>query len=339
MKINRSEFLQSLKSIKPAIDEKDNLEQANSFIFNNGNIHTYNDEIGMQIESPVNIDAVVKAKELYSLLGKIKDDEISISMKDNEFIIKGKRIKAGIKKQEETLINLDEIFPKIDKWSKVPDDFKKALSICLLSASKDNTRPILTCLHIKDDIIESSDNEQLTIYTMSKKCKVFKKGILIPENIVKDLIKYNITHVSYNRDNWIDFKSEENVIISCRMYKGEYADLSQFILNKGTKITFPNNINDILNKMEVFQKEEQDALQTVNIKINKGIFSVRSENQYGWVEESVKTKNKKNVIFNVGPKILLNILNTTKKAMIGDNVIQFNTDNYVHIIAKENNND
>jgi len=97
--INRKEFIDTLKAIKPGIAKLEILEQSDCIIFDaeSKRAYTFNDELACFIKLDIGITGAVIADMLLELLNKLKDEEIEVSQDDTHFKVKGKRFESGVR--------------------------------------------------------------------------------------------------------------------------------------------------------------------------------------------------------------------------------------------------
>ena len=167
MGINIKEFLKVLSAVKPALANKEILEQSTNFIFLDENVITYNDEIMISHPFESDFAGAVHAENLYSLLSKIKEEGVEVEQVENELLFSGikTKFKSGIVCETEIKLPISEI--KIpDRMRKIPDGFLEAIKFTSVSVSQDASRPELTCIHFTSEYIESCDNFRLTRYQL-----------------------------------------------------------------------------------------------------------------------------------------------------------------------------
>jgi len=161
MKVNRIEFLTALKQVMPGI-ESDSvlLEGSDSFIFHDGYIHTYNDNISVSIPFPildknnVNVSGAIKAKDFYNLLNRYSGDSIHMIPKKDKWILKSENAVAELTLLENTLIDkVKGLFDDKNKYVNIPEKFIEGISICLFSSNKS----VLAGIFVENEIITSTD--------------------------------------------------------------------------------------------------------------------------------------------------------------------------------------
>ena len=324
MKVNRKEFLNNLTKVQPGLASKEIIEQSTSFVFQHNHLIAYNDEIAVSLPVNYDITGAVLSKELFGLFNKLKNKEVTIEIKDNEFILKAGKLKAGVRLEQEITIPTD--FMEIElNWVEIPEQLMEGLKICAFSVAKESISPLLNNIHVIDDIMESSDNWRITRYSMGE--AIFDE-ILIPEKAARNIVKYDIDYFVHE-NGWIHFKeSDSGLIFSTRTFEENYPDLSEFMEIEGTEMKLPSELIEILDRSEVFSSD----LISVSFKKGKGL--IRSENENGWVTDPFKISNKKlNISFQVNAKILKDILRKTRNVIINENSMKFFTNEFEHAVS------
>jgi len=332
--MNRLQLLDVLEKIKPGISNKDDLEGTNLVTFSNDRISSFNNEIMISHPFSFDIKGSIPATELYKLLQKINDDEITISHKDNQFLIKGKNKNAGINM-------VDKSFPNIKiprKWIELPEDFIEALGFCIFSASTDSMKEDLTCISIQEDITLSCDNFRATRYKM-KSSLPESIDLLIPLKAAKELVNYNPKRVSTD-GSWIHFleelEPETGTLFSCLTMDRKYLkDIDPFFDVKGESLLLPDNLKDILSRVEILA--EMDSLsryKIIHLKLEKNELVCRSQGEKGWIEETEKIDyDGEKLEIQINPSQICQILDKSRDIVIGKNSVVFHGENFSHVIA------
>ncbi len=328
--INRNQLLNELESVRKGLAKKDLIEQSNSFVFKDNKIVTFNDDIFAMTPTEVDIEGVIEAESLLKLLNKIKDDEVKISTTDNELQIKGKKFSAGILLNSEIRLPIDDItIPK--KMSKLNSDFIACAKQACLTAGSSLSEPILTCVHIHKNKIESCDNDRITICSLEQS---FDFDILVPAKNLFDVCSTKLADI-YVDDSWIHFKTKDEVFLSTRLFNEQFLDVQQFVPNTDVEkniITFPSEITDILARADTFSKDIHSQEKNVQIQIKNKKMEIISQNEIGWFKERILTKCEKDFTFTINIEFLLGILKTTNEISIIDGMIYFETENSIHLV-------
>lgn len=335
MKINRQELVKALEIVRPGLANKEMIEQSTSFAFIGDRVVTYNDEIS--VSCPVenlDITGAIKAAELYALLSKLTEEEIEIETTDTEILIKGEKAKAGFSLQKEIHLPLIDV-EKVSDWKDIPDNLLEVMGFCLFSCSNDMSRPILTCIHLKNTeegaIVESCDNYRCTRYKLDSSIPL--DDVLIPHRNVEKLIKYEAQSVAENK-GWLYFRMKDGTIFSCRVLEGDYPDLSPILQMEGKKILFPKKISSVLEKAAIFTKEEFLTDQSVTVSLENKKMSIQTKGESGWFEGKINIRYSDDPItFAINPTFLKEICEKIQTSCFTDGKIKFIGENWEHVIA------
>lgn len=334
-KINTKGFLSTLQKISSGLADKEIVEQSTSFLFEKGIVYTFNDELYAYTNTPPNLrklNCAVSGLELISILKKIPDEEIHLTIREHEIHLKGKRISCGIK-TEKIKLNVPHEIGVPNKWHKINPEFTEGLKACLPATRNDPSNPILSCIHVTSQFIEACDNYRLTRYTLETG---MDKNLLLPASTTKQLIQHDITHCALEEtlEGWTCFKTKEGIILGTRIYSGTYPTF-QHILDdtKDTKpIKIMGKISEVIDRCLVFIDDFKiDARIHLFLKENELI--LRGEGPVGWVEETIKIKYKgeENAAL-VNPFSLRPIVEKLRTCRKGKNTIQFRTKNILHAL-------
>lgn len=331
MKINKTELQKALEIVKPGLANKEIIEQSTSFAFMGDRVVTYNDEIS--ISHPVkglDLTGAIPAQELYQLLRKTKKDELELSLEGAEILISSGRDKAGLTLSREITLPLDE-FTLPEKWKKVPTNLLSAIKFCSFSCSRDMSRPVLTCVHVrKDGVVEASDSFRITQYQTEK---LPVDTLLIPASSAQHLVNLDATEMAEG-DGWGHFRTKEGTIFSCRVFADNYPDTSRFFTAEGTEIKLPKNLGDILDKAGIFAKQDFTLAQKTEITIADNKMTVRTENVAGWFEAQTNIRYKGDPIsLAINPQFLQEIAEKELTCIVGTSLLRFEGENWKHVVA------
>lgn len=334
MKINRNELLQALAKVKPGLSSKGIIEQANHFIFTKEGIATYNDFICINFPFKTDLQCSIKADEFYKLLQSMQDEMILIACdKDMKVKINGKATRAGLSAIKEGTIaeSIDQLnLVSIKTWKALPENFIEGVKLCMFSISKDVTSGALSSLCVNDGKIVSSDNLRISQFDIDE----FKGKALIPLQAVIELVKYEVKkyHIA---DSWIHFKTDDDLIFSARLMKGDFPDVSELLNLKGNKIAFPKELKEALKLIKVVVEDSMDVVdQKISIAISKNKITCRGEGNIGWAEQDIDCEYKgKDIHFLMNPIFLMDILSRTQEMIIGDGKALFVVDQFKHIMV------
>lgn len=311
---------------------KETIEQSDCFVFNNGTITTFNDEIAAACSTNLYIEGAVKAQPLMDLLRKAKDDKLKVQTKKGELRISGNNFRTGIKLEHDILLPTDKI-PKPSKFIKVPENFSQLAKLACLTASKAFNQRKLSNVHLEGNRIESCDNDRITICYMEKS---FEHDILIPATNLLEIVKESIKAISVDK-NWVHFKTNENVVLSTALDDNEYLDLKSCLPEgDGHVIEFPTQIGEIIGRANIFSKKEEEGEKIANISIKDGVLQISTFNETGWyVEKDSSIDMEDDLKFSINTDFLLDVIKMTNQVSIVHDNLMFEDDHAVHLIKLE----
>jgi len=338
--MEKQDLLTALEKVKPGLANKEMIEQTTSFAFMNGYVVTYNDEISVSHPLPdLKIEGAVKAKELHSLLNKLKEDQLNLSIEGSELLIACGKAKAGLTLQTKINLPLDDLGdPDEWRWEPLPNSFLNAVRFSIFSCSNDVSMPVLGCLHISDQgIVEACDNYRLTRYNLKDKMPV--STFLLPATSAKELIKYNPVEIAETA-GWIHFKTDEGTFFHARVYQGNYPDTSTLLAVEGRNLVLPDGLSDALDKAMIFSKQENFIDEHVNITLRDGYMTVHAKSDAGWFEEELEFQYVgEDITFSINPTFLKQIHEKIKECTLGKDKIKFEGDEKTHVVALHATND
>jgi DNA polymerase III sliding clamp (beta) subunit (PCNA family) len=332
MKIKKQDLITALEKVRPGLSAKELIQQSTSFAFLEGNVVTYNDEISISHPVPnLEITGAVQATELYQLLKKLKQDELELTVTENEILLTSGKTKAGLTLQTEIKLPLSEVERK-SKWKTLPKGFKDALRFAVTSCSRDMSKPVLTCTHVSSEgFIEGCDNYRVARWTLGEE---FPTGtFLIPQSSALELLKLEPIKVALD-GGWVHFITEDKTTMSCRIIDDKFPDTSKLLNVKGVELSFPDGITEVLDRAVIFAKRDSQMDEDVLIHLEKGKVRVESKSETGWFKEEVETEyNEEPLKFDITPSLLKNILNETNVCEHCKNMLKFSGTSWVYVVS------
>jgi hypothetical protein len=332
--MKKQTLLSALEMVKPGLAGKEAIEQSTSFVFIDGNVITYNDSISVCHPLPeLSIIGAVPANELYTLLNKIKAEDIEVTVLDNELHINAGKAKAGVSLVDEIKLPLSEI-GTINEWSPLPERFLKGIEMAMYSCSRNLSEPITNCVYVNEKgFVEGTNNYKITHYELRETMPV--PSFLLPSYVVTDLIKLHPIEIAKG-EGWVHFRTEQKTVISCRIVDDKFPDTSNVLKVSGVELIFPKTIQEMLERACVFSKRENTDLETVEIHIEEKQIKIRSQNESGWFEEEGNIRYEGAPLsFIISPVLLKEIVKETLTFFYADNLLRFEGEDWVYIASLE----
>lgn len=342
MKVDRKELQETLDKAAPGLADKEIIEQSTSYIFVDGFLVTFNDEIAISLPSPFGkeVEGAVPAKEFRNILAKLRDKEVDVYSTENELRIDGKNKKVGLaitKNVELPMADIINFDPNEVTWIELAQDTMEAIEFCLFSVSKNVNKPILNCLHLTGDMVESCDNYRITRFFMDK--PTFLTPILIQADNIKNLPKYPDLKEYTVYDGWAHFRGDDEFVVSCRILEDSFPNVSKFITEGKTSVSFPDSLDAALQTAEVLVDHTKVDNEKVKIHLKESSLVLECQGPVGWFKEKVKysddIKRKKPVDFEIHPGFLRQILKLMNSAKVNNKagVINFSGEKFVHVMS------
>lgn len=331
MKIKREELLAELESVQPGLSNKEELEQSSCYVFKDGQVVTFNDELACSIKCNIGLEGAIHASALLDILRKLPEEFLDIEAKKGEIVIIGKkgRRKCGITREAKISLPIS-VVDKPGEWKEIPDGFLKAIERARWCASSNPEQFKLTCIHISPKWIEACDNAQVSRTTLATGVQ---RSILVRRDSIKHAVDATMTHFCETK-NWIHFKNETGLVLSCRRFVDEYVDNLERILEfKGSKITIPNGIGDAADKASLFLENLKEEPQ-VKVDLSPGQVVVGGRGMHGWFREKRSLSYSGPALsFYIAPKLLIDLAKQHKEAEITEGKLRIVTGKTVYVVC------
>lgn len=315
MRIIREGFLQKLESVHAGISPREIIQQSSCFVFKNGEVVTYNDEVSCRASSGLDKTFIgaVAAQKLLDQLRKMPEDELELQMAESEFKISGKGKGFKLRMENEIALPVDMV-EKPKSWNKIHEDFAEAIQIVQQCASKDQTKFPYICVHIHPNWVEATDRLQLARYNIDTG---LKEPTLVKEQALKNIVALGMTEFS-ETPAWIHFRNPGGLTLACRRYMDEYPAIGAFLNVSGTKTVLPKGLVDALDRAKDFSSENKDN-DVVKISLSPGRLKIEGLGITGsyWEKKKVAYDGP-SMAFYIAPAILTHIVKSHSECEITD---------------------
>jgi DNA polymerase III sliding clamp (beta) subunit (PCNA family) len=263
---------------------------------------------------------------------RASEGKINISTEGSK---EGYKIKSSFSTQEG--IDISEVID-IKKAAKnkieLPGDFREAISLCMFSASKDLTKPAMSCIYIDGRWVASTDNYRISEYKMASALE-HKGGLLLPAHFVALLVKFEKIEWYSRVGNWICFFSESGAAFCFTTFEEEFPQYSKLFKDGFTgkeEIIFPKDAKETAMAASILC-EGDDLDKAIKVEIHKNKMRCRGENTHGWIESENKIDYKgEKISFAVNPNFFCSILKHTNKMTCGENKVLFQDAKFRHLL-------
>lgn len=313
-KINKDQLLSQLELVQPGLSNREIIEQSSCYIFRDGLLCTYNDEIACTLKSCLDITGAVRATPLLSLLRQLKEEVIEISTTETALVVRGKSKRADIVMEADITIPIESV-ERPTKWSPVSEQFSEAVKLVEQCVSKNEEHFSLTCIHIHPHWVEACDNHQATRVDLDTG---IKKSILAKRDSLKWVSELDMQKFC-ETENWLHFKNSSGLILSCRRYEDEFPELDAVLDNTGEKMSLPKGLVEAAKKASIFSSDTQDSNQIL-VKLEPSKLRLEGSGVTGSYKEVKKVSYKgPKISFLVGPDLLQEITKQHNQCEVSKN--------------------
>lgn len=329
--LTKSNLYRALDIVTPGLDKTGYIDQSTSFIFKDGFVITFNNEIS--VKHPIfglKTEGAVKADELYKLLSKIKSEDITISEGDKELLVTSGNTQAGIRMDHKILLPLDAIEDE-GEWHDLPEDFPYYLNYAMSSCGNDHKlESVLTNVNItREGHVIGSDGRKIMNCNLGVEMPV--DDFLISSNAAKHVSEMGPNHISLG-NNWVHFKSDNGTEMSCRVLNAKYPDVKRITV-EGISVELPENMKDILARTSIFSKRSSNYEESIEVTLEKNKLIVYAESEDGsWIKETEKTNyDDQPITFSIAPYLFKDIMKETNEFVLGKNALKFEGSGWEYI--------
>jgi hypothetical protein len=321
MKIKRKELLEALKKCMPGIEAGNAiLEGADTFVFSEGWIHSYNDSISISV--PIDMEDVlegaVRGKEFFNILSKLPENELKFHAGEKGWTIRSGAAKIQMSLMENLLnARIQGLHLGKAKWKDLPDNFSEAMNCCKIACN----RSPLSGIMVSENHMTSTDNIRLNWFEFDVEMDPF----WISDKAAGELMKFPDIKRYAASDSWIHFQADNGACFSCkRLMEGKYPiitskkimeshkQLDEDLSNELPKGLFPAIERAATLSMDI---GEHDAIRLTIYPDHLFCYSERSSGKY---EEKLKWEEKFSddfdpVEFHVDPSMIQYALKRSPK--------------------------
>ena len=213
MKINRLKLINDVSKALPGIATGTIvMDGADSLVFLNGHIYSYNSAISVNVEESeeTGLKGIVNAQDFYNCIMKLPSDEIELEVTDSTWNIKDGKIKVSMKLLPEN--GILERFQKLvpgENWLDIDGkDFNSALKVCLIKGDSSS----LSGVYFKDNIALATNKWVINKYSLKNEYPEF----WVSSSGVAELVKWNNFEKIQFEKQWLHLKSSDDTVFSVR---------------------------------------------------------------------------------------------------------------------------
>ena len=328
MRLEKDKLINQLEMVRAGLSSRELIEQSSCFVFHDGYVLTFNDEIACRIKTDMKIEGAVQASRLLAILEKLDDPELDLRENEaNELEFKAKRKLFGMTKEAEIFLPIDQVETP-GEWITVPKDFAAAVGKLKHCVSTDASKFELTCIHITPKFMEACDNLQL----MRFKCPSdLERPVLVRGATLSQMISLGMHEMSLTK-SWLHFRNEAGLVLSCRAFAEDYHDLGPLLkVEGGSELKLSGALKEASERAAVFAADiVGDPFLEVTLKEGKCI--IKGQGLTGWYKEQKAVHYDGPAMkFIISPALLDYVTQEHKDVVISDTKLKAKGANWAYV--------
>lgn len=352
MKVNRSDLLDAISLVKPALAVVDFIPVMTHFWFDKQTVTAYNDALAIQVSFDSPWHCAVPGDMLPKILSSMNGDDVELTQKN--LLVKiagdGSEIELPVIDQSKFLWKLPEE-AKGSVVFKVTQEFLSVLQKCVAGVSKDATRQ--ASLGVTLDVIDgeallySTDNVTIS-HGWVKVADVaeLKNPIIIPapfceslialaKSIGDDEIALEITD-SYVLADVSGGAFLHSKLIAAQPYDFEKVIEGSFDVKRLSKaMDFPTQLLVALKRVSTVLSREKE--KEVVITLEDNYLDMKGSSAFGKIDEQIPMMGSGGgAKFKANPDLLSRGAELGTKILFEEKVIVFIGQNFYHLISHNN---
>ncbi len=328
-------ILERLKNLKNAIANKVSDGNTDCFIFNK-RILAVREDIIISTKNVTEIVGAFSAKDIIKGLETIKSEEVEFSTEDDNLIMFNDSSKIKIcgndDEYEKYSEHEDIVKVKNSDWVAVPDGFMEGLMLCAETSSRDIKDGDVSCVAIKNNIVEATDDVRASIF----KCKFHVDEDVyllasnvkkIPEHCDKIFISENMVHFGWGNFTYSLPKISAD-------FPEIYETIKACIPEERNPISFPKELISLAKDIEHFCGGDSDREKSVKVTFTpKEIKCVAKKETASITKRIENNTGTKKGSFKINPTLLSSMVSNNDEVFIHGDKIFFMRKNFIHVIG------
>lgn len=329
VRIKRDDLVQALDSVYAGVSSKGSLDQGDCFVFTDGKVKTFSEEVSCSAPSPLGkMEAVVKAKSLKDILAKMGDEELDVVEKNGELIFRAGRKKVSVVRDTECRLPFD-LVDTPGKWQPLHEDFSDAVNVvgkCCASTYEGDNNPVSVRIHPR--WLEACDGYQVCRWELKTGVKT---PFLVHHSALRAMVPLGMTEFSLS-EGWIHFRNRHGQSISChRLQEEDWSELDEFFDVKGKEMSLPKSLIKAAERAEIFAAEIAEDIQIL-VTLSSGQVVVEGRGVSGRYEESPKIKyTGPKLSFLIRPQMLKDLVDKHSECLVSSTRLKVDAGRYQYV--------
>lgn len=330
MHVQRTVLLTALEQIQAGLTTRDIIEQSACFVFKDGRIWTFNDEVSCSVPSPLKIEGAITAASMIGILRKLPEDDLTCEVQKGALIINGKKKQIELKMEKKIRLPIDQLETP-EEWVKLDDNFSEAIFLAHQCCGRDEKEFQNTCIAITPKYIEAFDNMQAIRYKLKTK---IEEPSLVRGSCVRHITSLNMTKMGVS-EAWIHFKNGSGLRYSVRReVQDREIDLSPIFKVEGSRLVLPKGLSEASDRGSEFSKENVDDNE-ITVQLKKGKIRVIGAGLSGKIKEwkTLKGYKGEDFSFKILPALLSELVKKYNECEVAEEQLRVSGENFTYIVS------
>jgi len=331
MEFIANDIKQQLDKLTAVISAKGLIEDSDKIVFDREGMYAFNGEIFVAVLFKTPFFGSVEGSLFCRLISKYGSNKIDIEENGDKLVITKGRSEVEVPFDHEVNCPIDLT---VDKWKKLPADFLECINLAAYTTGKDYSDMRTVCIHVVDNICESSDVMRISVIEAKNK---IEDELFIPNDALTFFNKCKPVHY-FVQNNWVYYEDLEGTMILHReiTFDREYPKLKQMVesLTGMKEIELPEKLYDSLERASALFDKSSEGDRVVNFecKDNKLRLYVTAKNTGGAsYKDELRIDFDGELYFAINPAFMMQIMEKSNKVQVNDNAIKITTGNSTYV--------
>lgn len=267
VRVHREDFLSVLESVQPGLTPKDTVDQSSCFVFDQGNLIVYNDEVRLMVRSPLGreVQGAVRAKRFMDSLSRLPEDDLYFELDRGKLRFRTTKGRKGHFDIETEIYSKYASVDSVATWKLLPKDFCEAVAM-VQECARSTGQFAHTVVHVTPTFLEASDDFELCRWALNTG---FAGPVLLRKDCVRHVTSLAMVEFAETK-NWVHFRNADGLALSCRRYEDPYFDYTPYLKPSGVKASLPKGFVDEADIGRVFAADgAKDPLVRIDMAPGK----------------------------------------------------------------------
>ncbi len=327
-RVTRTEFIDTLARVEAGLSVRPFIDQSDCYIFDQGWVSTFNDEICCRTKTglPVDFVGAVHAKTLRTALEAMTAAEVTVDFTAQKVTIRAKDERVAVRLEAEIVLPVDGVTAP-ELWDELPLEFAEAVKRVAEAAGTKQEEFLATCVHIHPAFVEASDRYQMCRYTVATGAA---ESFLVRAKSLTPVTNLGVVKMGFT-DEWVHFRNR-TLVYSCRRHLDSFFELDEQFDFRGPPAELPRGAEQAAKLAGAFCEGKDN--DKVIVRLTPGRMVVRGEGGRGEGERDVPMEYAgADLTFRLTPAMLTSLVKSATRCELDGKKLCVRGDHWVYVTA------